>query len=115
MKIQILAVIATLAFAGSAYAGREGAGPAGTGSTIVGNIVASQSQSKAEHDSPLPGKVGIVQLTAEQAASIAAFLRTQSGVVVAEPLISAPTVFADGTDGVISLNTETKELKLTRV
>lgn len=114
MKFQTLAILAVFGFSGATLAGTVGAGPGGTGSLEVGSIISSLSHSRAEGNSPRPGLVGRVTLETAQTASLAAYLKSQPGTVVNGDIITAPTVFADGTSGQVTLNTATGEFTLTR-
>lgn len=115
MKLErILIAASLLGFAAGAHAGNVGAGPAGVGSTLVGSAVTTGSIDDSLFNSPLPGVNGSVTLSPDQTASIAAYLK-QSGGTQDGAIITCPTRFADGADGVITLDTEKGTLTLTRV
>lgn len=116
MKIErIILAASALAFAASASAGTVGAGPAGTGSTLVGSAVTTGSVADAALHSFTPGMIGTVMLAPDQAVAIAAYLKSQSGSVVNGDVVTCPTRFADDTDGLITLDTATGTLTLSRV
>lgn len=116
MKIEhILLAVSTLAFGAAAQAGQIGAGPGGTGSQVVGSVISADSASEAAYNSHSPGLIGSVILSGDQVNLLAASLKSQSGTTVNGNLIIAPTVFADSTNGTVTLNTDTGVLTLTRV
>lgn len=119
--IKISAALLAALLAGAAQAGDSAAGPAAGASSGVGSIITPGSHellnTKARDvrgKRVRPGDGGSVVLSGEQLVAAIDRLRAFEGAKVAGSMISAPTVLADGTPAVISLNTQSGELLVTR-
>jgi hypothetical protein len=108
--------VVMMAMVGVAYAGLAQAGnsvvPAG-GSFTSGAFITPPALSDALQNTPLPGRVGRILINNDQARAIAAYLRENGGTTDGS-VTTAPTTFADGTEGKISIDTDTNVLTLQR-
>lgn len=117
----ICASLLAALLAGAAQAGKTGAGPAASAGPGVGSIVTPGSHELLDTEARdergkrvLPGNGGSVVLAGDQLVATIDRLRAFEGAKVSGAMISAPTVLADGTPGVIALNTQSGELRVTR-
>jgi hypothetical protein len=119
--IKISAALLAALLAGAAQAGDSGAGPAASGGPGVGSIITPGSHEllnttarDARGKRIEPGNGGSVVLSGEQLVAAIDRLRAFEGAKVTGAVINAPTVLADGTPAVITLNTESGRLVVTR-
>ena len=120
--IRLLVAVLPLVAAHAAHAGSTGAGPAGSAGPAIGSIVVPGSTSLLNtparddnSDRVLPGNGGVVVLSGDQLARVAAQLRGFANATIQGDLVRAPTVLADGTPATIALNTRTGRLSVTRL
>ena len=121
MNARAFATLLCLTLAGAAYAGNKGAGPAGSAASAVGSIVTPGSNAALDTAAKddrrrrvTPGNGGHLVLSGDQLNTTAEMLRGFAGAEIVGTVIRAPTVLADGTSAVISLNTRTGVLLVVR-
>lgn len=119
--LALSAAILAAFLAGNAKAGDSAAGPAAAGGPGVGSIVTPGSHELLNTEPRdgrgkriLPGNGGSVVLGGEQLVATIDRLRAFEGAKVEGAVIRAPAVLADGTPAVVSLNTQSGELTVTR-
>lgn len=96
------------------HAGKTAAGPAATASLATGTVVTPQGLAEAVFGTVAPGTTASIGISSDQAAQITTYLASQPGAVVSGSTVSATGTFADGTRFVITIDSATGTLSLTR-